>query len=119
MLFKTLHLRLRLRLRCNYCDWRCPPLSKTIGGNADVAHSQIIGGMQLNYRGIYPPHPPPRFRHPCSTAIFFQTPNALYSKFKRLKISGKTSVRLKSGVPGWGIPLNRVLQNFELLHRYS
>ena len=28
--------------------------------------------------------------------------NALYSKFKRLKISGRTSVRLKSGVPSWG-----------------
>ena len=56
MLFKTLHLRLRLRLRRNYCDLRCPPLSKTIGGDADVVHSQIIGG-------IYPPIPP-EFRHP-------------------------------------------------------
>ena len=44
MLFKTLHLRLRLRLRRNYCDLRCPPLRKTIGGDAHVAHSQIIGG---------------------------------------------------------------------------
>ena len=27
----------------NYCDLRCLPLSKTIGGDADVDHSQIIG----------------------------------------------------------------------------
>ena len=40
--------------------------------------------------------------------------NKMYSKFERLKISGRTGVRLKSGVPGWGIPLNRVLQSFEL-----
>ena len=37
---KTLHLRLRR----NYCDLRCPLLSKTIGGDADVAYSQISGG---------------------------------------------------------------------------
>ena len=49
----------------------------------------------------------------------FKPPNALYSKFERLKISEKTFVPRKSGVPGWGIPINRVLQNFELLNRYS
>ena len=44
---------------------------KLLGGwDADVDHSQIIGGMQSNYWGIYLPHPPPPpppgFRHPCS-----------------------------------------------------
>ena len=34
----------------------------------------------------------------------FKPLNALYSKFERLKISGRTSVRLKLGVPGWGDP---------------
>ena len=34
----------------------------------------------------------------------FKLLNALYSKFKRLKISGRTSTRLKLGVPGWGVP---------------
>ena len=47
----------------------------------------------------------------------FKPLNALYSKFERLKISGKTSAGMKSGVPGWRIPLNRVLLNFELLNR--
>ena len=32
----------------------------------------------------------------------FKPLNAMYSKFERLKISGRTFVRLKSGVPGWG-----------------
>ena len=31
----------------------------------------------------------------------FKLLNALYSKFERLKISGRTSVPLKSVVPGW------------------
>ena len=39
------------------------------------------------------------FLLPLST---FKPPNALYSKFERLKISERTSVRLISGVPGWG-----------------
>ena len=34
----------------------------------------------------------------------FKLLNALYSKFERLKISGKTLVQEKSGVPGWGDP---------------
>ena len=34
----------------------------------------------------------------------FKPLNALYSKFERLKISGTTFVRLKSGVPGCGDP---------------
>ena len=42
----------------------------------------------------------------------FRSLNALYSKFERLEISGRTFVRLKSEVPGWGIPLNRVLKYF-------
>ena len=46
----------------------------------------------------------------------FKLLNALYSKFKRLKVSGRTSARLKLGVSGWGFPLKRVLQNFELLN---
>ena len=49
----------------------------------------------------------------------FKPLNAQYSKFERLKILGRTSVGLKSVVPDEGIPLNRVLQNFELLNRYS
>ena len=32
----------------------------------------------------------------------FKPLNALYSKFEQLKISGRTSARLKSGVPSWG-----------------
>ena len=47
----------------------------------------------------------------------FKPLNALYSKFERLKISGRTSARLKLGVPDWGITLKRVLQNFKLLNR--
>ena len=47
----------------------------------------------------------------------FKPLHALYSKFERLKISGRTFVRPKSSVPGWGISLNRVVQNFELLNR--
>ena len=47
----------------------------------------------------------------------FNPLNALYSKFERLKISGKTSAGIKLGVPGRWIPLNRALQNFELLNR--
>ena len=34
----------------------------------------------------------------------FKPLNALYSKFERLKILGRTSVRLKLRVPGWGDP---------------
>ena len=45
--------------------------------------------------------------------------NALYSRFERFKISGRTSGRLKSGVPVGGIPRNRVFQTFELLNRYN
>ena len=41
--------------------------SQIIWGDADVDHSQIIGGMQSNYWGGYIPlsPPPPGFRHPC------------------------------------------------------
>ena len=46
----------------------------------------------------------------------FKLPNALYSKFKRLKISERASARLTLGVPDWEFPLKRVLQNFELLN---
>ena len=49
----------------------------------------------------------------------FKSLNALYSKFERLKISARTRVRLKLGVPVWGISLNRVLENFELLNLWS
>ena len=45
--------------------------------------------------------------------------NALYSKFDRLKLSTRTSVGLKSGVPRWGDPLNRVQENFEVLNRHN
>ena len=34
----------------------------------------------------------------------FKPLNVLNSKFERLKISGRTRVQLKSGVPGWGNP---------------
>ena len=33
--------------------------SQIIGGDADVDHTQTIGGIQSNYwGGVYPPHPP-------------------------------------------------------------
>ena len=35
----------------------------------------------------------------------FKLLNVMYSKFERLKISGRTFVRLKSEVPGWRDPL--------------
>ena len=41
------------------------------------------------------------FLLPLST---FKQINALYSKFEQLKIWSRTSVGLKSGVPGWGGP---------------
>ena len=46
----------------------------------------------------------------------FKPLNALYSKFERLKIPRRTFARQISVVPGWGIPFDRVLQNFELLN---
>ena len=44
---------------------------------------------------------------------------ALYSKFERLKIPGRTNTGMKSGVQAGGIPLNQALQNFELLNCWS
>ena len=38
--------------------------SQIIGGDADVNHTQTIGGIQSNYWGNISPHPP-GFRHPC------------------------------------------------------
>ena len=38
--------------------------SQIIGRDADIDHTQVIGGIQSKYWGIYPPHPP-GFRHPC------------------------------------------------------
>ena len=47
-----------------------------------------------------------------SSALFtFKPLNTLYSKFERLNISRRTSVWHKSRMPGWEIPLDRVLQN--------
>ena len=38
---------------------RCTPESNYWGGDADVDHTQTIGGIQSNYLGgIYPPSPP-------------------------------------------------------------
>ena len=34
----------------------------------------------------------------------FKVLNALYSKFKQLKVSGKASAGMKLGVPGWEVP---------------
>ena len=48
----------------------------------------------------------------------FRPLNALYSNFEWLKISGRTSVRLKSRVPGWGNstqPGNQKFWTFKLL----
>ena len=56
------------------------------------------------------------FLHRLST---FKPLNVLYLKFERLKISGRTSAGMKSGVRSWGEPLRRALQNFELLNRYK
>ena len=47
---------------------RCTPI-QIIGGEADVDHSQTIGGMQPNYWGMYPPSPP------C-----FGTPDCIWEK---------------------------------------
>ena len=44
----------------------------------------------------------------------FKPLNALYSKFEPLKILGRTRAGMKLGVPGWGIPPDRTLQNFKL-----
>ena len=38
--------------------------SQIIGGDTNVDHTQIIGGIQSNFGGIYPPILP-GFRHPC------------------------------------------------------
>ena len=48
----------------------------------------------------------------------FDTLNALYSIFDRLKISVRTFVQQKLKVLDWRVPLNRVLQAFELLKRF-
>ena len=56
------------------------------------------------------------FLLPLST---FKPLNALYLKFERLKISGRTFERLKSGVPDWGNPSQSGSLNFlssESLH---
>ena len=91
MLFKTLHLRLRR----NYCDWRCPPLSKTIRGDADVAHSQIIGGMQSNYWGdISPRVSAPLLSRPRTKMLEAKGQGhnvQVFSKKKRKKSSRKES----------------------------
>ena len=47
----------------------------------------------------------------------FKLVNALYSKFERLKISGRTSAVMKSGVPYRFFFLYWALQNPELLNR--
>ena len=54
-----------------------------------------------------------------SAAIYstFKPLKVLYSEFEQLKVTGRILMRLKSGVPDWGIPFNRVLQNFELSDR--
>ena len=38
--------------------------SQIIGGDADVDHTQIIGGDTVKLLGGYIPSIPPRFRHP-------------------------------------------------------
>ena len=48
----------------------------------------------------------------------FDTLNARYSIFDRLKISVRTFVQQKLKVLDWRVPLNRVLQAFELLKRF-
>ena len=50
------------------------------------------------------------FFFPC---CIFKPLNALYSKFKRLKLSRKTFVQIKSGVPGWGDALQTGPPNFK------
>ena len=44
--------------------------SQIIGGDADEDHSQIIGGIQSNYWGIYPP---PGFGTPGFTILTIKT----------------------------------------------
>ena len=36
----------------------------------------------------------------------FKPLNGLYSKFEQLKMSGRASAGMKSGLPDWGISLN-------------
>ena len=42
---------------------------KLLGGDADVDHTQIIGGIQSNYWGIYPPPILLGLRHPWSDVL--------------------------------------------------
>ena len=56
------------------------------------------------------------FLLPLST---FKSRNALHSKFEWLKISGKTFVRQKSGVPAWGDHPQSSPRKFELVNLYS
>ena len=44
---------------------------KFIGRDADVDHSQIIGGMQSNYWGGYIPRIPPDFSTPGYNNLLF------------------------------------------------
>ena len=53
----------------------------------------------------------------CRYLLLNRQTHSRYLKFKRLKIPGRTFVRQKSEVPDRGIPLNRFLQNFELVNR--
>ena len=55
---------------------RCTPI-QIIGGDADVDHSQTIGGdtakllADISPPPPPPPPPPPGFRHPCFCVIHF------------------------------------------------
>ena len=62
-----------MRWRRNYCDLRCLPLSKTIGGDANVDHSQFIVGDAVKSLGGYIPPSLPGFRHPCLPHHIFKT----------------------------------------------
>ena len=54
---------------------RCTPI-QIIGGDADVDHSQTIGGIQPNYWGLYPP---PCFGTPdCTFTVQVQNFLVLY-----------------------------------------
>ena len=85
----------------------------------------VIFGRTINHLSFgYVRLPQHEYYFSCFVSFFllffflstFEPLNALYSKFERLKVSERTFVRQKSGVPDWGFPFNPVLQNFELLN---
>ena len=66
--------------------------SQIIGGEADVDHTQIIGGIQLKYLGDISPIPP-GFWHPCSRPRIKNTGASVLQKQNKTKSSSKIFFR--------------------------